>query len=68
MERDKYLSEYTILKKEYDKLTSIFSEENDKCMRRFEENEKKYFPLIDKMKNNEEARENFLKFHFEKNI
>lgn len=40
MERDKYLSEYTILKKEYDKLSSIFSEENDKCIRRFEENEK----------------------------
>lgn len=46
MERDKYLSEYLILKKEYDKLTSIYSEENDKCMRRFEENEKNSFKQI----------------------
>jgi hypothetical protein len=40
--------------------------ELSKTNKQFEENEKKYFPLIDKMKNNEEARENFLKFHFEK--
>ena len=46
MERDKYLSEYTILKKEYEKLTSIFSEENDKCIRRFDENEKNSFKQI----------------------
>ena len=46
MERDKYQSEYTILKKEYEKLTSIFSEENDKCIRRFEENEKNSFKQI----------------------
>ena len=46
MERDKYQSEYTILKKEYEKLTSIFSEENDKCIRRFEENEKISFKQI----------------------
>jgi DNA repair exonuclease SbcCD ATPase subunit len=40
MERDKYYSEYSILKKEYEKLHTVYREENDKCVRRFEENEK----------------------------
>ncbi len=32
----------------------------------FEENEKKYYPIINKMKLNEENRISFVKFHFEK--
>jgi len=32
----------------------------------FEDNEKKYFPIIEKMKLNEENRISFVKFHFEK--
>jgi len=40
--------------------------ELNKTNKIFEENEKKYYPIIDKMKLNEENRISFVKFHFEK--
>jgi hypothetical protein len=44
----------------------VYKNDLQKTNKIFEENEKKYFPVIEKMKLNEESRENFLKFHFEK--
>lgn len=46
----------------------LYKTDLQKTNRLFEENEKKYFPIIEKMKLNEESRENFLKFHFEKYV
>lgn len=40
IEKDKYFTEYSIMKKEYDKLSSIFREENEKYMKKYEESEK----------------------------
>lgn len=44
----------------------IYKKELIKTNSIYEENEKKYFPLIEKIKLNEENRISFLKFHFEK--
>lgn len=43
-----------------------YKQELKKTNKTFEENEKKYYPIIEKMKNNEENRISFVKFHFEK--
>lgn len=44
----------------------FYKQELSKTNKIFEENEKKYYPIIDKMKLNEENRISFIKFHFEK--
>ena len=44
----------------------IYKHELSKTNKLFEENEKKYYPTIDKMKLTEENRISFVKFHFEK--
>ena len=68
MERDKYFSEYTILKKEYDKLTSIYNEENEKCIRRFEENEKITFRQLNTLQEKfNEIQKRYEMMEFEKN-
>ena len=39
LEKEKYHSEYNILKKEYDKLIIAFKTENNKYIKKFEESE-----------------------------
>jgi hypothetical protein len=44
----------------------IYKSELNKTNKIFEENEKKYYPIIEKLKLTEENRISFVKFHFEK--
>jgi len=39
LEKDKYYSEYSIIRKEYDKLLNVFQDENGKYIKKYEESE-----------------------------
>jgi hypothetical protein len=44
----------------------LYKQELIKTNKLFDENDKKYYPVIEKMKLNEESRVSFVKYHFEK--
>jgi len=77
LEKEKYYSEYMLIKKEYEKLSSTFQEENGKYIKRFEESEvlSRYKYIIYYRKNQEklsdklsELSQKFDKTIFEKNL
>lgn len=43
-----------------------YKKEHKKANDLYESNEKRYYPLVSRLKDNEESRINFIKFHFEK--